>query len=157
MEFFTDSDFRTFYGKPSDEISPMEDPIDEYMVGNLECPKCGSDVEGFRCTMGISETGICRECDVQITRHREFVKDDLDYQNVNLIVNEREKYLCPKCKDYHPLSKPVSVEMLELPVIDSERILCTCGKRLDRPESFDTTVDCPDCHRAYTVSVVLKS
>lgn len=154
MNFFDTQIYMRVYGKSAGEVSPTDPPKEAFQISHLTCPECGSQLDS-QCNI-LSVNASCEDCHLEIIQKREYILDDPEYHSTHKIIDEREKYLCPLCKDYHPITEISVTEETDLPNLsgyDNDHINCICGNTLKTPDSFSTPAKCSVCQREYSLNL----
>lgn len=161
LKFFDHEVLEKIYGKSIDTISPVDQPLDKYMVGNqtITCSWCNQDLKTFCGGFdGLVEKAYCESCHLEHKRRREpLTKGDYtaNYQRTD----EREEYICPHCKQRKPFVKATTkeFEIVERPKITSyEKVTidCFCGKILNiGDKQLPFTIRCSNCLREYSFNI----
>lgn len=170
MTFFSESELEEFYGKPFQQISPTDTPLDTFVNGQetLSCFECGAELDvvcrGVDREYGspveeFLEIAYCDTCEIEFFREREPVTDEIDYQHHYHRIDEREEYICSDCKGYHGFTVPASDWKYETePAFhsyESISLQCPCGESLPVDSlEFPMTISCDGCSREYEFAVV---
>lgn len=165
LKFFTKKELEEIYEKPFSKISPTDNPLYKYVVGqdDINCPSCGEKLR-VTCTRGgkyssseFSEYAYCSNCEIEYKRERDPIISDINYQYPHHRTDEREEYVCPDCGQRHAFTTPDGEFYLEGPSIHSYEeitVRCLCGKSISLDnEEIPIEIECPDCSRTYSFQV----
>ena len=165
MKFFSEDQLEEFYEKSVDEISPTDNPLPYYIAGQgtIQCNWCNTQLQTHcKNTFTPSEVAYCEYCDLHHRRNRELVIDESEYEMQVYRTDEREEYICPDCKERHPLTVPVNdeftnIEQPKLHSLESISVKCYCGNQIPLSDkNIPYSTYCERCNRELSISIQRK-
>jgi len=160
MKFLTESELSEYYGKPFAKISPTDVPKTKFVCGvtDINCLECGATLVSECSGSEFVESAFCENCEIEFSRSRRPVSNEVSYQYHHHRVDEREEYVCQDCTEYHAITIADSDwEYTTEPEIHSYEeisLLCPCGCGISLPSlTLPFTFDCEKCTREYEFSL----